>query len=356
MNDSENSRLNNFDFIRIVAAFLVLISHQYALSGLAEPVLFGGTSMGAFGVLIFFSISGFLVSQSWRQDPHIARFLAKRFLRIWPGLATVTLIAAIVLGPVVSTLDWHTYFLKPEFMEFFRNLKIMSIRYLLPGVFEENIFPKAVNGSLWTIPLEVRCYLALLVIGSIGLTKRPILVLLGSISFGIYYFYFSPDPQNYQQHYGLYFLAGVCLDLFRNKWEANPKYLIAAAGMLSIAFYLLKADRVALLIWLPALVTLIGSRSTPILNKAGKYGDISYGLYIYAFPVQQTVLWAAARDFPFFLGLLIAAVITTLCAFLSWHLVEGPALGLKARLFGNIRSNFSVEDAHKTTRRATEGP
>src|ERR1700737_633890 len=84
--------VNNFDFLRIFAASLVLISHQHALTGHSEPNVYPGISLGGFGVLLFFSISGFLVSQSWRQDPNAWRFLVKRFLRIWPGLTVVTLL------------------------------------------------------------------------------------------------------------------------------------------------------------------------------------------------------------------------------------------------------------------------
>lgn len=232
MSTPEEVRFNNFDFLRIAAAFLVLISHQYALNGLPEPSVFN-MSLGTFGVLIFFSISGFLVSQSWRQDPHVGRFLVKRFLRIWPGLAVVTLIAAFVLGPMVSSLEWRAYFLQPELLDFLRNLKVVTIRYVLPGVFEENIHPKAVNGSLWTIPLEVRCYFVLLFIGMIGLMKKPFLVLFGTLLFGAYYFVLAFDPKNYQVHFGLYFLAGVCLALFRRRWEASPIHLLAATGMLA---------------------------------------------------------------------------------------------------------------------------
>lgn len=337
MKDSGNSRLNNFDFLRIAAAFFVLISHQYALYGLPEPSIFG-MSLGTFGVLVFFSISGFLVSQSWRQDPHIGHFLAKRFLRIWPGLAVVTLIAAVVLGPAVSTFDWRTYFYRPEFLDYLRNLKVVTIRYFLPGVFEDNIYPRAVNGSLWTIPLEVRCYFALLLAGCIGLTKRPPLVFLIVVACAIYYFAFAPNPQNHQYHFALYFFAGVCLDLFRQNWTSKPIFLLGAVTTLAAVFYLLDANQVALLLLIPAYTIYIGISSTHILNKAGRYGDISYGIYIYAFPVQQTVLWAVGKNFPFISGLLITSSITTLCAFLSWHLIEKQALGLKAYLSGGSKN------------------
>ncbi|HYC41757.1 MAG TPA: acyltransferase [Noviherbaspirillum sp.] len=331
MDQGDHSRLNNFDFLRIVAAFLVLVSHQFALNGLPEPEVFR-MSLGTFAVLIFFSVSGFLVSQSWRHDPHALRFLLKRFLRIWPGLAVVTLAAAFVLGPLVSTLDAQAYFAHPDLRDFLRNLKVTTIRYVLPGVFTDNPHPRAVNGSLWTIPLEVRCYFALLAAGIIGLMARRWMVALGTLAFGMYFFGFAFDPKNYQYHFALYFFAGACLDLYRRAWEEQPLRLLAAAGVASLAFHLLGMAPVALLCMLPVLVVFIGTRSTPVLNRFGRFGDVSYGVYIYAFPVQQTVVWMAGKDYPFVPGLLIASGVTLACAFLSWHLVEHPALRLKSRL------------------------
>lgn len=335
MDHGDHSRLNNFDFLRIVAAFLVLVSHQFALNGLPEPEVFR-MSLGTFAVLIFFSVSGFLVSQSWRHDPNALRFLLKRFLRIWPGLAVVTLAAAFVLGPLVSTLDAQAYFAHPDLRDFLRNLKVTTIRYVLPGVFDDNPHPRAVNGSLWTIPLEVRCYFALLAAGIIGLMARRWMAALGTLAFGIYFFGFAFDPKNYQVHFALYFFAGVCLDLYRRTWEAQPAWLLAAAGAVSATFHLLEMDHVALVFMIPALVVFIGTRSTPLVNRFGRYGDVSFGVYIYAFPVQQTVVWMTGKDFPFVAGLLVASVVTLACAFLSWHLVEHPALRLKSRLPGRF--------------------
>ena len=332
MNSALQSRLNNFDALRLAAAFFVLVSHQYALCGLPEPVVFGAMSLGTLGVLIFFSISGFLVSQSWRQDPHMGRFLAKRFLRIWPGLAAFTLLAAFLLGPVTSTLPWQSYFSAPVFLEFFNNLKLISIRYYLPGVFENNPFPKAVNGSLWTIPLEVRCYLALALLGVIGLTRAPVVMAIGTTAFGIYYFVYAPDPTNYLFHFGLYFFAGVCLDLFRRFWKDRSIAVGSVICVLAATLFLLDAPRPAFLFLVTYLSVWIGGSTTPVVNRVGRFGDVSYGVYVYAFGVQQTVIWLAGKTFPFATGLLIAAVMTTLCAYLSWYLVERPALGLKTRL------------------------
>lgn len=332
MNQASAPRLNNFDALRLLAAFSVLISHQYALSGWSEPVLFGSTSLGHFGVLIFFSISGFLVSKSWRHDPHLGRFLAKRFLRIWPGLAMFTVLAACVVGPMVSTLSWRDYFSHAEFYEFFKTLKLFTIRQFLPGVFENNVWPGAVNGSLWTIPLEVRCYLTLALIGVVGLMRVPLAVGLGTGAFAIYFLLVAPNPANHQFHFGLYFFAGVCCELFKTHWEGRVVRSTAMICLPAGALLLLHARPLAQLLLVACLSIVVGSRSTPFLRRAGRFGDISYGVYVYAFGVQQTVMWLVGKDFPFLAGLLMTAVITTACAFFSWHLIESPALRLKSRL------------------------
>ena len=286
MTISTSNRLNNFDALRITAAFSVLLSHQFALSGLKEPLVFGDMSLGALGVMVFFSISGFLVSQSWRQDPHLGRFLAKRFLRIWPGLAAFTVLVACVLGPIVSSLNWRSYFADAEFFEFFKNLKLFTIRYELPGVFDSNLFPKAVNGSLWTIPIEVRCYLALALLGIFRLLKWPLLVALATLLAGIYYFVFAPDPTNYHFHFGLFFFSGVCLDLFRSQWETRAPALMLLLCVLGGVLYLSGAPRVAFLLLIAGFSVVLGTRSTPVVCRFGRYGDISYGVYVYAFGVQ----------------------------------------------------------------------
>lgn len=164
------------------------------------------------------------------------------------------------------------------------------------------------------------------------LMARRWTVALCTAAFGVYFFGFAFDPKAYQYHFALYFFAGVCLDLYRRTWEVPPLYLLAASGAASLALHLMGASHVALVFLIPAFVVIIGTHSTPFIRRFGRYGDISYGIYIYAFPVQQTVLWMGGKDLPFAAGLAIASVVTVACAFLSWHLVEHPALRLKSRL------------------------
>lgn len=188
-----NTISNNFDFLRFVAAYMVLFSHQLVLTGNSGPNI-TSFDLGKLGVVIFFSISGYLVTQSWDHDPSIWRFLAKRMLRIWPALIVVTCITVLFLGPIVSTEPINHYFINHKTWDYFRVLKLI-IRYELPGVFVTNPFPNAVNGSLWTLPIEFRWYLILMALGVVGLLRNRFLLLIAVTALAIFVFVIK-DAQN----------------------------------------------------------------------------------------------------------------------------------------------------------------
>lgn len=175
MSNVNSSRSNNFDFIRIAAAFSVLFSHQYALMGIKEPSILNVHSLGGLSILIFFSISGFLVSQSFDLDPNAWRFLFKRFLRIWPALAVVIIITSLALGPLITNLTMSEYFAHENFIKYFKNL-YFSTKDILPLEFSGNALQWSLNGSLWTIPLEVKCYLLLAFVGSFGAFRNKYVI------------------------------------------------------------------------------------------------------------------------------------------------------------------------------------
>lgn len=332
MTTTNASRLDNFDFLRLCAACLVLFSHQYSVFGETEPALYSGRNLGTVGVLIFFSISGYLVTLSWCRDPHALRFLLKRFLRIWPGIAVVTLLCAFVLGPIVTTLPWKSYFAAPGFFDYLGNLRLVRLVYFLPGVFETNPYPQVVDGPLWTISIELRWYLILLAAGLIGLLRRRWLVAASSAVFVLWYFVIENGAMKPQYEFGLFFCGGACLALFREEWQTRPFVLLALGAAAATAACIVGRYNLALVCALPVFIVLAGTRSTPFLNRFGRFGDFSFGIYIYAFPVQQTVVWANGKDMSFVHGLALSALVTLVCAVLSWHLVERPALGLKHSL------------------------
>ena len=320
---------NNFDFIRVFAAGLVLFSHQFALLGATEPGFFPGISFGSLGVCIFFSISGFLVCQSWLNDPHPLRFIARRFLRIWPALIVVTVLSALLLGPLISTRTPKEYFNSRETWDYFKNL-LLIIKYQLPGVFDANPFPQAVNGSLWTIPVEVKWYWLVLGAGVSGLLKFRYLMLC--LLFCLAAFVLVAHQvtggaaHNYFVEYGLFFLSGACLHLFRDVWSKQLIGLIVCICGAAGAAFALGYPIIGLWLIVPYAVVRFGLASTVILRRFGRFGDCSYGLYIYAFPVQQLVVWSTNASLSVTASLVLSASGTAILAFLSWHLIEQPAM------------------------------
>ena len=337
---------NNFDGIRLLAALAVLVSHQFAVNGQPEPVFGSFISLGSSGVVVFFVISGTLVTRSWLNDPSLPRFAARRLLRIWPGLAAVTLACALMLGPWVSTLGLRDYLADPLLRDYARNL-VFDLHDRLPLSFQGNAMPTSINSSLWSIPLEVECYVAVALLGSLGLLRRRFALLGAVLLVLLPYAVLDPRgetlrarfgwgmPEQTVIEFGLCFAAGACLELFgfgrapsmsrrRLAWGAAA---LAGGGLAGLAGHLVLAT------WLvvPMMVVLVGTASFPVLRDLGRFGDLSYGVYIFAFPTQQTVAWLLRSRLPWGAELALVLVLTFGLALLSWHLVEKPALRLKPR-------------------------
>lgn len=324
---------NNFEFLRIFAALAVLFSHHFILSGLNEPALPGVISLGGLAVMVFFSVSGFLVTQSWITDRNAFRFLGRRFLRIWPALTVVVSLTVLVLGPLVTSLPLSDYFAHPATWDYFRIL-LMQIHFPLPGVFTHNPYSNSVNGSLWTIPFEVRCYLVMGAIGLVGLLRSPRWLIAWCLVFFVWYV-----GKGLPDHVGRYvpgrefsahFVAGVFLCCCKHWWLPHAKLVMLVTAALGVLLYVFGFHYLALLVMVPVLSIGFGMQSTPVVSQFGRFGDPSFGIYLYAFPVQQTLIYACP-DLNFYVNMLAAAVITIALAYASWRWIEKPALRFKPR-------------------------
>lgn len=347
-------RNNTLDFLRLMSAVFVILHHSYPLTGNNSLL----AALGAIAVSTFFVISGYLVSQSWFSDPTPSRFLWKRVLRIIPGLVTVVIFTIIIIGPVNTSLPVREYFFNVNTWKYLANMFIFTQPPSLPGVFTSNPYPTGVNGSLWTIPLEFRMYILLCLIGAIGLLKDK-KVLLGivvlscliyfnnilsnvwilnvfthaleiiGISVYLYPLISNGIPSGYPA-YNILFLIGTLFYLYKdrikfNRWIAFGAFIgLLATNILDDSYFL-----IALLMCLPYLVLYIGQ--TPVrqlCNVGDKYGDYSYGLYIYAFPVQQTIAHFMSKISPIQMFILSLPA-TFILAFISWWFIEKKALSLK---------------------------
>lgn len=329
--------VNNFNLVRLFAAWLVLFGHGFQFLGQHEPVFMSSMPLGPLGVFIFFSISGFLVTQSWQSDPDLIRFFARRALRIFPGLAVCILLTAFVLGPLISTLPASEYFSGPFVKNYLYNIALYPVFYL-PGVFETNTIPNAVNGSLWSLPVEFMAYIilafTLFLIRNKWLYLLVCSVLLAATVFWVpqlkepVIFYATDLRQLFWC--GSFFWVGSLIAVFRIHEKLSLTWVTLAIVAIICLEYYIPALQVMLRFLLPIAIIGFGLASSQLISKLTHKHDYSYGIYIYAFPVQQSVVHLFPEiSLPIYM--VVCTAITLLLAYLSWNLVEKPALKLKPK-------------------------
>lgn len=336
------NRENNFDAMRMIAAMVVIFGHAHPLSSQPDPVLLGN-SVQSVAVKIFFVVSGFLVAKSWRSDPHLGRFLARRGLRLFPALAVLLLLTTLVLGPIFTALPLAEYFQHPGVRQYFIFNLLLSPVYALPGVFADNIYPNAVNGSLWSLPVEVLMYLILPVVATVAALARSRAVFIGIVLIGaalsLNYVLTTPGPDQVVlwgtgsvsvADVGPYFFLGAIYAITRLEGTLNQGgalFVVAIAALFQPSAYWMQ--QVLLMMVLPYIVLSFSTTATPWVSKAGRFGDPSYGIYLYGFPVQQALFSVVGPSMGPLENTAIAAPIVVLLAYLSWYSVEKRALSYK---------------------------
>ena len=330
---------NNFTALRLALALAVIVSHAFSITTGSlenEPLMRStGFTLGEHAVNGFFAVSGFLVTMSfdrrgWRD------YVVARALRIVPALVAATLVTALVLGPALTRLPLAQYLADPALWRFIAlTPTTFKSATALPGLFSDNVFPYPM-GTVWTLKYEMLCYIGVFAAGLAGLMRQRIVALgliaalfLAIIALDLLH----PDAGKATQtslRLPFLFAAGGVLYLWSDKLPVS--WIIAvsllAATWLAAGTPLYKALLFAFesygVIWL----ALAPGLSHPALEP---HADLSYGTYLYGWPVQQTLvhLFPGAAA----LSLLAPAVaISLIVAALSWYLVEKPALSLKARL------------------------
>lgn len=336
---------NNFDFFRLLAAFLVIIGHAYPI--LQQPNLpnFLNSSISSYAVKIFFALSGYLIVASWIRDPNAQRFLVKRALRIFPALILVVVLSACFLGPLITALPLKEYFSSHLFWSYFLNIRLY-ITYSLPGVFEQNIYPNAVNGSLWSLPAEFFMYLLVLGLGILAriLNYVPFALLWGVLTIccmalNISEIYFQTNAFAGTVIYATsvrsviemapYFMIGGCIQLARHWLPLSPRAALLAMGFAMVVTEAGYSAEPLLILISSYSVIALGATSTLVLRDFGRFGDLSYGVYLYGFPVAQTLSWGFGASLSFATHVFLALLVSVLCAFVSWHSVEKRALQIK---------------------------
>lgn len=332
---------NRFDILRLLAAWLVLFSHCYPLGGRAssEPLTstVGIDTLGGVGVAIFFVLSGYLVTLSLERSPHLLEFARRRILRIYPALVTICLLCAVLLGPLMTALPQATYWHQRLTWSYLLTASAWIIQFPLPGVFADNPLPYAVNGSLWSLPYEITCYLVLALLSLVPGSMRAkvtlaaaavavTLVLRPPSSLGVFDPFLGVDY--YHGKLGLSFAVGAVFACWRTR--VRPM-LAPAVLMLSTAIFLPHGVWQLLLyvLGLGLLTLWLALYAQWLPRIPARIGDWSYGAYLYGFPVQQVLAHYKLHEASFFAYVLACTVLTFALAGLSWHAVEKQAMRWK---------------------------
>lgn len=340
-----NSRQNNFDMIRFFCATLVIISHSYPLfigDETREPLMiFSGQqlTLGGIGVAVFFILSGFLITMSFEKRADFMSFLRGRVLRIFPGLIFMLLLTIFVLGPVFTTQSVTDYFMNfSTYKYFISNVTLFNIQYFLPGVFVNNIYEGVVNGSLWTLFYEFCFYFSIPLLSMLNLLQKKrfkylvisifVVNLLFEINRGSTILDSMPTIVFNSVYLFNYFLAGASVYVYKDRIKFN-KNIFFTSLILLISFIYLGLPKTAITLFGTYCLFYLSFFSKKIYSNFNKYGDFSYGLYIYAFPVQQIVSYYLFGKISLLSNFVIVFSISLLLSLLSWHIIEKKALRLK---------------------------
>lgn len=330
---------NNFNLLRLILASLVVLSHAPVLldgDHRREPLvaIFNTLTLGHIAVDGFFLLSGYLIVKSWLSDPVPVSFLKKRVLRIYPAFIVASMLCAFVVGPLgaANVMQYFTDFSTPGY---FKSLVFLRVP-VVPAVFDGTRDP-TVNGSMWTIFFEFLCYLAVLVLGVIGIVKnRKIwagITAVALVLFCLQGFGVSIGPMNFShQVFRLVpiFFVGGCFYLYRAEIVFNRKVATVLAVVLVLSMFERKIAELAAITAGAYLLFFFALARIPMLARANRMTDISYGIYLYAWPVKKVILWYFP-SISLIALIFVSMVSSAVLGFASWKLVEAPFLKLKGK-------------------------
>ncbi|WP_409317781.1 acyltransferase family protein [Pseudomonas sp. KCJK9016] len=317
-------RNNSFDLIRHFAALMVLVSHHFALSGLEEPGIAGYNSLGGIAVIAFFSISGLLITHSFLNASSVTDYLAKRVARIFPALIACAFIMTFVAGGILA----DGYVTGPAALIDFLRISLFG-RAAIDEITNGFIFSESFNGSLWTLKIEFAFYL--LVAAALSLYRRAAMVSATLVAFCIATYVLGNGPASalaqklaVYGYAGIAFFAGSLLAFYKQYLGARHRLAITLAACLGLIPLATGTPMAGVVV---TLCICLATLSLGLLYVDGTLRgrfDLSYGIYLYAFPVQQLVI--NKTSLPFVPSMIVSALVVIVLAAASWICIERPAL------------------------------
>lgn len=345
---------NNFDFLRLLFAALVVVHHCYPIAGISEqdPLYYfsnGTLSYSYIGVRGFFVISGYLIFQSLIRSENITDYMVKRLLRIYPALIVVLVLTVIACSFVYDGTFVQYLSNKTVWTYIPVNASLFKLQHAIRGVFENNPYKNAINGSLWTIGYEFSMYLFVtplfilkrysdktktFIVGSIVLLLFILRIFIYGKSNVPHLGVLSLDQWC---HFGLLFMSGALLSVLQIEKYAK-RYVVLSVSLV-LFFVLMRWQYYELMQYFifPPIIIVIGAAAMKGLADIGKtFGDVSYGTYIYGFPLQQMIMYYFHLNV---WGLLLVSLpLSLLFGWLSWHLIEKHALAKKKIIYQKLKA------------------
>lgn len=342
---------NNIDVFRVFAACMVIWGHAYVLSpedGKTDLIssLLPHDSSGSLAVKIFFFLSGLVVTNSLLINKDPVKFIVTRFFRIWPALALTCFIVAFVIGPLLSTLTVREYFsAENDVSSYVINNLLLKTQFNLPGVFTTNSYPVSVNGSLWTIPYEVYAYALLLSLYFIGAIKYKLfnvffLVAITFESLSSEKIVFTWSHSNSEvPMLAVCFAFGSILSLYKDVVKIDLHTPLAFL----LGYCLLIGNNYAVyLSYASIFLFILYVSSTKALLKIKPKFDISYGVYLWGFPVQQVIAQFFLTKGIFF-NQCVSLLLSIILGFLSWYLCEKHFIKLGSKVSMYLAKKANME-------------
>ena len=340
---------NNLDIFRLIAALMVLWGHAYSLAPegtkadyIQRHLHFGYS--GSVAVNIFFFLSGLVVTNSLLENKDPYAFAVRRLFRIWPALIAVVLVSALVIGPAMTTLGLHQYFSNPDTWLYIKDNINLDSRWSLPGVFKDNAYPDAVNGSLWTLPWEVGAYIYVLWLFMIGSAKSKYIALAVSLFFLAEIILTDNTILGFLDPTGginlalCSFIFGFIVAVFKNEINITGTAVVG----FWIGYHFSKHTVIIPYFFFVALfLTIMWLSSTRAFLRIRLKSDISYGVYLWGFPVQQ-VLSHYFLPWGVFFNQMASIAMCSLIGWLSWQFLEKPSI----RMGGALSRRVQKREGH----------
>jgi len=326
----DSDKHNNFRLLRLIAAAMVVETHSHLILP-GDRDYFTHFHISFLGLPSFFFLSGLLVAQSLYHSSSWKSFLWKRVLRIYPAACFSLLTCALIIGPLVTSFSMTDYFSSAQLYHFLSSCSLFHTFLLLPGVFTHSVLgTPSVNSSLWTVSMELKLYIGVLLTWPIPAAwKRWVLPPL-IIALILYSTWPGQQLPGYLQPwmtYGVQFLTGALCFHFRDHIIIHPVTVFLLPPLIFLSLWLHIWLYTAYLL-IPALVICTGAFAVRYIKRITPKPDLSYGVYVFAFPIQQCVANYLHPQSPLQFFILSMMAVCPM-ALLSWYVVEKNALRLK---------------------------